>query len=274
MKKALLFLFFVGLTSSTWAQTVSFNKYKYLIVDSKFNFVSEVDGYRTSSLTKFLFNKMGFEAYLDNEEFNDDLAQNSCKALYAEVRDESGFLVTKSYIDIKDCKGRVLYTSQEGRSKNKSYEKAYRQSIRQAFESIAKIPYKYDPTLSEETTVVETVKEEPKPKVVEKKKEVKKEPLKVVQTAEVKNTFVKKEEPKPVVSKENTAEVLYAQPNQNGFQLVNTKPAIVFVLLKTNDPKKFIIKDKNGTFTKKGNTWVAEYYDNGQLVTKEYQVKF
>jgi len=274
MKKALLFLFFMGLAGVTWSQTVSFNKYKYLIVDSKFDFVSEVDGYRTSSLTKFLFQKKGFEAYLDNEEYNDELAQNSCIALYAEVRDESGFLVTKSYIDIKDCKGRVLFTSQEGRSKNKSYEKAYRESIRQAFESIAKIPYKYDPSLKEETSVVKTVKEETKAKVVEAKKEVKKKPLKVVQEAPVKNTFVKKEESKPTVSTNGSTAVLYAQPNQNGFQLVNTKPAVVFVLLKTNDPEKFIIKDKNGTFTKKGNNWVAEYYENGQLVTKEYQVKF
>lgn len=274
MKRTLLSLFFVGLVNMTWSQEVNLNKYKYLVVDSKFDFVSQVDGYRTSSLTKFLFNKKGFEAYLDNEEFNDDLAQNSCKALYAEVRDESAFLVTKSYIDIKDCKGKVLYTSQQGRSKHKSYEKAYRESIRQAFESIAKLPYKYDPTLAENVSVAKTVKEEKPIKVVKETKEIKKEPLKVVQTTEVKNTFVQKEESKSVVSNNNTAEVLYAQPNKNGFQLVNTKPAIVFILLKTNDPKKFIIKDKNGTFSKKGDNWLAEYYEDGQLVSKEYQVKF
>lgn len=279
MKRLLTLLFLICTISSISSQTVNFNKYKYLIVDSKFDFVRQVDGYKTSSFTKFLFKKKGFVTYLDNEEYDDELAQNGCKALYAQVKDESGFLVTKSFIEIRDCKSNLLYRSSEGRSKLKSYAKAYRQSIRQAFESIIAIPYEYDPSLSETKEVAEKKvvekKAEKKPKVEKTPKEVKKEPVRVVQTAEVKNTFVKKEEPKPAtVTKEESADLLYAQPNETGYQLVNTKPAIVFVLLKTNDPNKFFIKDRNGTFTKKGDHWLAEYYDNGKLVTKQYQVKF
>ncbi len=281
MKRMLFFLTLVLTVSYGWSQqTVNLNKYKYLVVDSKFDFVKQIDGYSTSSFTKFLFKKKGFEVYLDNEEFSQDLAQNGCKALYAEVKDNSGFLKTRSYIEITDCKGKLLFRSKEGVSRLKDYARAYREAIREAFQDVVKLPYEYDPSLSEQTSVVttETIKEEPKPVVAvkkEAKKEVKKAPVMVVKEVPVKKSVVKPiEESKLKAKKEEKIAVLYAQPNENGFQLVNTKPAIVFVLLKTNNPQKFIIKDKNGTLTRNGDVWIAEYYADGQLTTERYQVKF
>ena len=250
--KFLLIPLFILSINLTVAQTINFNKYQYVIVDSKFDFVRQVDGYRTSSLTKFLFKKKGFITYLDNEEYTDELAKNGCKALYAEVKDVSGFFVTKSYIEIRDCKDRLLFKSSEGTSKYKEYEKAYRQSIRRAFESISEIPYEYDLSLSknEEEVKKETIKEEVNisPKVQENSKTL---------------TPTKK-----------LTGLLYAQVSENGFQLVDSKPAVVFFLLRTNNPHQFIIKDKNGVFTKIEGDWLAEYYDNGKLVSKRYQVKF
>ena len=55
--KFLLIPLFILSINLTFAQTINFNKYQYVIVDSKFDFVRQVDGYRTSSLTKFLFKK-------------------------------------------------------------------------------------------------------------------------------------------------------------------------------------------------------------------------
>ena len=69
-------------------------------------------------------------------------------------------------------------------------------------------------------------------------------------------------------------ETVYAQEKPYGFQLVNTTPAIVFQILKTNLDAVFILKDKNGVFYKKGKNWIAEYYIKNQIVQKEYQVKF
>jgi hypothetical protein len=282
MKRILFFLTFALMISFGWSQNaVNLNKYKYLVVDSKFDFVKQVDGYKTSSFTKFLFKKKGFDTYLDNEEFNEDLAQNGCKALYAEVKDNSGFLKTRSYIEITDCKGKLLFRSKEGTSRLKDYARAYREAIRQAFDDVIKIPYEYDPSLSEEpvvvTKAVQTIKEEPK-QVVEVKKEAKQEskkaPVMVVKEVPVKNTTTKPVDTQIKATKEKKIPVLYAQPNANGFQLVNTEPAIVFVLLKTNNPQKFIIKDMNGTLTRNGDVWIAEYYSNGQLTTERYQVKF
>jgi hypothetical protein len=277
MKKLISsFLFLLLAVTATTAQDINFNQYKYVIVNSKFDFVRQVDGFRTSSLTKFLFNKMGFIAVMDNEELDDELAVNRCSAIYADVKDDSGMLTTKNYIEIKDCKGRLLFTSLTGSSRSKQYEKAYRQAIKEAFQSIEKIGYNYDPTLAKKEAFSKVKKEkvkETKPVKVAKPTKDKKAPLMVTQEVTVKETTPVKTVVKKDIQK-NTIIKLYAQPNANGYQLVNTKPEIVFVLLKTNTADKFFIKDKNGTFVKDGDYWLAEYYDNGKLIVQKYEVKF
>ena len=75
-------------------------------------------------------------------------------------------------------------------------------------------------------------------------------------------------------SNNTTIDVLYAQSVENGFQLVNTKPEVVYVILKTSSKDRFIIKGKSGSITKKNDVWVAEFYEDGKLQVKEYQIKF
>lgn len=271
MKSIFSFLALLLITTSVFGQEINLNKYKYVIVNDKFDFVRFNDGYQTSSLTKFLFNKKGFEAHIENEEMPDDLMNNRCKALFADVKDDSGLLRTKLYIELRDCNGKILYTSPKGMSKLKSYVKAYRVSIKQAFEEISKMPYKYDASLIDNKKVVVTNTKKEDPKKVEVKKPnkvVKKEPKMVVSEVKVKYT-------EDQTKKNNTKlELLYAQETSTGYQLVNTKPEVVFVLLKTSDSNKYIIKDKNGTFVKSGDHWIAEYYENGKLINQKYQVKF
>ena len=67
---------------------------------------------------------------------------------------------------------------------------------------------------------------------------------------------------------------MYAQKITNGFQLVNTKPEMVFQILKSSKKEFFYIKNKNGVLFKNGNNWIAEYYENNQLIQKKYQIKF
>ncbi len=248
MKKILLIALFIS--TASFAQK-SINNYKYVIVPSKFDFVKEKDKYQTSSLTKFLFNKYGFTAFLDDEELPAEIADNRCLALTGTVRDDSSMFTTKSVIELKDCYNKVVFTSQEGRSKEKEYKKAYQEAIRNAFKSVQALKYKYVPL--QEDVVIKT-KEVPAvvtvPKVVESK------PI---------------EAATPTT---NAKDVLYAQPIANGFQLVNMKPEVVFQVLKTNVKDVFVIKDKNGILYKSGNSWFAEYYANNSKVTKEYQVKF
>ena len=50
-------------------QEINLEKYKYIVVSDKFHFVKTIDGFQTSSLTKFLLKKKGFQVYLSNENF-------------------------------------------------------------------------------------------------------------------------------------------------------------------------------------------------------------
>ena len=74
--------------------------------------------------------------FLDNEEFNDELSMNRCSAIYIDAKDDSGLLNTKIFLEIKDCKGRLLLKSANGSSRLKKYVKAYRESIKGAFNSL------------------------------------------------------------------------------------------------------------------------------------------
>ena len=237
-------LFLVG-------QELKLDNYKYIIVADKFHFVKEVDGFQTSSLTKFLLEKKGFQVFLSNENFPDELTKDKCNnALFADVKDESDFLTTKSIIVLNDCKGKNIYTSKVGKSKLKEYKKAYQASIRSAFDSMTDFIYSNKPSekslITPEITIIDKIVVTPDP--VSQKKEVVKEIL--------------------------PSENLYAQPIPNGFQLVNTTPEVVYVLLKTGVKDIFLLKDKTGIVYKSVEKWFVEFYQNEMLVTKELKVKF
>ena len=151
-------------------------------------------------------------------------------------------------INNPNCNGNVLYSSAVGKSKEKDYKKSYQEAIRNAFDSMEDLDYHYAGVPEE--VVVETILE--------------------VEEIEPVQKIVSKE----IVKPSNSLEVLYSQAKSNGFQLVNTIPAVVFQILKTNVKDVFVIKDKNGIIYKNGNNWVAEYYENDALVVKQYNVKF
>jgi len=247
MKKILLIALFI--TTAGFAQK-SINNYKYVIVPTKFDFVKGKDKYQTSSLTKFLFNKYGFTALLEDEKLPSDVVNNRCLALTGVVKDDSSLFTTKSIVELRDCYNKVVFTSQVGKSKEKDYKKAYHEAIRNAFKSVQALKYKYIP--SKEVAVI--------------KEEVTAPVISAVEIVKSKAVEAKEES--------TTKKALYAQPITNGFQLVNTKPEVVFQVLKTNVKDVFVIKDKNGILYKNGGSWFAEYYKNGTKVTKQYQIKF
>ncbi|WBX71889.1 hypothetical protein [Tenacibaculum retecalamus] len=249
MKK--IFLILLMLTTSIFAQK-KVNNYKYVIVPNKFDFFNKKDQYQTSSLTKFLFNKYGFIAVLEDEKLPNDLAKDRCLALTGVIKKESGMFSTKTFVELRDCFNNVVYSSVVGKSKLKDYKKAYNESIRNAFKTIEKLNYKYTPLKKEKVEVVN----ENIPAVVALPKIVVNKPVSV-------NT-----------NKEVEIANLYAQSTANGYQLVNTKPEVVFQLLKTNIKDVFVIKNKNGILYKKNAIWIAEYYKENVQVIKKYQIKF
>lgn len=156
MKYLAAFLLFFCFVSEGFTQR-SLNDYSFVIVPEKFDFVNEKDKYQLNSLTKFLFNKHGFNAYFDSE--RPDVKR--CDGLYAEVDGKPAMIRTKVTVILKDCYGDEVYRTAVGKSKIKAYNKTYTAALRQAFLSIDSLDIKQkDPTIfGKDESVEETEKE-------------------------------------------------------------------------------------------------------------------
>ncbi|RBW61379.1 hypothetical protein DS884_03460 [Tenacibaculum sp. E3R01] len=245
MKKVFFVLFLV--TTTVFCQK-KVNNYKYVIVPTRFDFLKKEDQYKANSLTKFLFKKYGFTVFLDNEKLPKELGDNRCLALTGTIKDDSGMFTVKSIVQLKDCYNNIVFSSKVGKSKLKDYKKGYHEAIRDAFKSVQALKYKYN---SEAIKVVDISKKEVVTPIV---KEVK--VVDAVKTINIENN------------------VLYAQPINNGFQLVNTKPERVYEILNTSVKDVFVLKNKKGILFKNKDKWIVEYYEDTTKVVKHYSIKF
>lgn len=261
------------------------NDYKYIIIPMQYEFQKSEDEYQVNSLTKFLFNKYGYTAFFQNEQFPSDLDSNRCLALTADIVNLKGFLTTKLQIELKDCKNNVIATSKIGKSKVKAYEKAYNMAIRDAFSTFQFFNYSYkeNPDIQNVNTANLTDKE----KEIERlKKEV--ETLKEhaveqstgsEQSSEniIENTQENQKqlaETKTIISEDNQSEILYAQPIRGGYQVVDTEPKKVMVLLLSGAENYFIVQGKDAVVYKKDNVWMYAENDGKNMTVKKIQLKF
>ena len=266
MKNIILVLFLTMSNIFVFGQEKKVNNYKFIVVPDQFDFLKQKDEYKTSSLTKFLLKKNGFTVVLNSDQYPKDLIDNPCSGLKALVLDKSSMFKLKVIIELRDCSNRLLYTSDEGVSKLKEYKKGFQEAIRNAHASMIDVVY--------EPLLLETIRKDKKeivtvnPVLVKEVKEVKLE----VELPGINNI----EEAAQVSPTNNIAldGTLYAQPKENGFQLINLKPQVVFVILNTSVKGVFVIKDKNGLLYKKGENWIAEFYEGGEIVVKKYNIKF
>lgn len=244
--KFLLLIFFTSIIG--FAQSV--NDFKAVIVPIKFDFAKGVNPYRLSTMTKANLIKAGFNAFYENDQLPAELI-NRCDLLYADVKRDNAFLVTKLFIELKDCFGKVVYTSEMGRSKEKEYEAAYRESLDLAFVSVNNLHYKYNGKTGAVSAITPTVS--------------------VMASAVPVTTTVAT--PVADISDPN---LLYAQPTETGYQLIDKTPKVVMKLMKTSRPDSFIaIKDGiQGTLNAKDNQWFFEYYKDDKLVSEKVSVKF
>lgn len=242
--RILLLLLFI----SSYGFSQSLNDYKAVVIPLKYDFMRSDNQYRLATLTKFNLNKVGFEAFYANESGSE--SYNRCDLLYIDVVKENGFLVTKLYITFKDCYGKIVFTSDVGRSKTKEYELAYAEALNQAFMSVNALNYKYNGKVST---------------VGNNQSQIAVAPAAVASSAVVK-TVVNNDDPN----------LLYAQPTETGYQLIDKTPKVVMKLMKTSRPDSFIaIKgDIQGSLNAKDNEWYFEYYKNDKLVSEKVVVKF
>ncbi|CAN5172512.1 hypothetical protein BH23BAC2_BH23BAC2_16620 [soil metagenome] len=136
MRKAFLLIFFAGIINS---QGQELSSYKYVLIPGKYEFLKEADQYQLNSLTKFLFEKYGFETYVEGEGIPGEYLNNRCEGLFANVENNSGMLRTRLRVTLKDCNNRQVFISEEGVSKEKDYRNSYQEALRKAFESIPKV---------------------------------------------------------------------------------------------------------------------------------------
>ncbi len=136
-------LFLIFSFSILFAQN-DINSYKYILVPKQFEFQRSADQYQLNSLTKFLFERAGFTVLFIDENFPADLASNSCLGLKAKINNESGMFSTKMNIELLNCYNQTIFSTKEGRSKEKDYKTAYHEALRMAFEDIENLKYAYD----------------------------------------------------------------------------------------------------------------------------------
>jgi hypothetical protein len=254
--KFLLTVLFVSVIGFAQQAAESVNDYKAVIVPLKYDFMKSDNQYRMATISKGNLTKAGFEAFYANEQLPAEL-NDRCQLLYMEVRKDNAFLVTKLFVEFKDCYGKVIYTSEVGKSKEKDYEVAYRESLNMAFVSVNGLHYKYSG---------KTVASSPRAGMITA--------APVAVAAAVTPAVQQTVTPTPVADVADP-NLLYAQPTDNGFQLIDKTPKVVMKLLKTSRPDSFIaIKDGiQGSLNAK-DKWFFEYYQNDKLVSEKVSVKF
>ncbi len=141
MKKFITFIFlFMGIFIS---KAQDLNSYRFVVVPEKFEFQKEPNQYELNSLAKFLFEKHGFEAFIEGEDMPLVFVQNRCEGLFANVANESGLFRTRLVLTLKDCNNRVVYTSPEGTSREKDFQTAFHEALRNAFSPLGNLNYNY-----------------------------------------------------------------------------------------------------------------------------------
>lgn len=242
----LLFLFFF-FSLSVFAQE-NLNHYKYVIVPQLYTFLKQPNQYGLNSLTKELLENKDFTVFYDDTKLPSEINANKCDGLVAEILEKNGMFSTNLTLVLKDCGGQVVFKSKEGKSREKEYRESYSLALQDAFISLNDYKYEYKAPFSEIA----------KP---------------IVREAISKSEAISSQA--TPISKQ-IDETLYAQPIENGYQLVDSSPKKVLTLFRTSVQDYFIAKNEtvNGVLLKKNGDWFFEYYQSNQLVSEKLRIKF
>ena len=251
--------------------------YKYAIVPEKFDFQGEPNQFRLNQLTKFLLKKYGFEAYVESDELPEDLRENNCLALRAIV-ESSGTFKTRTKVKFVDCYNNLIFISDEAVTREKEYSKAYNLTIREAFNSVERLNYKYIPKegAQENKEKPNTVKKEVKPKIESKKEDEIEEVEK--KGAESITIAPEKSEDNPLDSfKKYTrnSEQFYLKSGLGGMYMVDKNNDTVFKLQDTSKDNVFIVTINNligvAFLNKEDRFYTLEYFKGKERKIEIYK---
>ena len=247
--KKILFIITVLFAISVTAQS----KYEVIIVPKKFSFLKSENKYNLNSLTKSFFETEGFKVFYAEENLPKEIANNRCNSLFADVVADNGLFTSRLSVVLTDCQNNIVLTSSEGTSREKDYHKAYNEALRIALVSL-RGNLKIENNNSVEVAKVDEKKLE---EIIEKTELIEVQPIIAA----------------PVKQNEGS---LYALPIQNGYKIVDSTPAVVYLIFATTNESVYIASkgEVKGVFMKKMNGWFFEYYKNEILVSEKVEVKF
>ncbi|MFV9483085.1 hypothetical protein ACNI3T_04565 [Christiangramia sp. ASW11-125] len=264
------------------------NDYKYIIVPESYDILGKTNQYQLNALTKFLFEKNGFQTIMKTKTWPEDLQQNPCLGVSPVLVEDSGLFVTKMHIELQDCKGMTVYKTREGKSKEKEFQAAYQESFRDAFQELADLPYEYSSAINE------SVKKSSENSSVKVGRNI---------TSEVKNEVVPESEsnvtPEVLASEKNDlpagSEVdenltslensvwIYGDAvfelrayNSNYALYQRNAPEPIALLLKTNKPNEFVYRSllNSGTVSYRKNSGIEiSYFDSDTNQQKSVLLK-
>lgn len=273
MKKFLAYIFIFGFVLVASAQDI--NNYKYVIIPETFEFTGDIDQYRLNSLTKFLFEKNGYNTLMRTENKPEDLQQQRCLGLQTRLEDNSGLFVTKLKLKLVDCNDQVVFETKEGRSREKDFQVAYQEALRDAFTSLEKIDYRYVQSSDKNDksekgiVVIPSVKEQFSEKAEEVEKEVEVEKtVEVEASTEITNNMVQSS--KAAVSR--LAERTYQYSGKN-YSLKETSQGLGLFQENSSDPIAILIEtDKGGSYIYNSltNQGVAYFNEKGNLIVEYF----
>lgn len=267
MLKKIIVILVVCFTAQSFAQN-KLNNYKYILVPLQYEFFEEADKYQLNSLTEFLFNKYKFTAFLEDKELPEDLLENRCLALMVNTVENKTMFKTKLKVQLINCNGQVVYTTQEGESRRKEYKSSYSEALRNALSELNKINYRYNETNTlTELSVQENSKKE---KEIEKlKKEIKdlKKDKSIIQD-NISEHVNEDLSLKPAIN------TLYAQSINNGFQLVDSTPNLVYTIYYSGKEDIYIVKNHDAIIYKLEGNWVLAEFINNKTQVKVINIKF
>lgn len=275
------------------------NDYKYIIVPKRFDAFKKENRHQTSTMVKFLFGEKGFTAVYDDA-LPADLANNRCLGLTADLLDNSTMFNTKTIIVLKDCQNNEVFRTLEGVSKAKEYRDAYLEALRESFKSFNSVNYAYVPKEDNEEEVeteapvtisfkddVKSLDNKPDSRVVEQeatpedqtyksKEPVPSNIVKIERVQEDEEMQQEVEVEEPITNEPLTSDLLYAQPIENGYQLVDNTPKVVLKLEETSVENVFLANYEGitGVVFKKDGKWFLEYSENGKKQLQELNIKF
>ena len=235
MKKIVLLLVF-GFCIQGFSQVL--NKYQYVVVPTKVDFMKVENEHRLNTIVKNKLEKMGFIAYYENN-IPLEVAQKSCEILKVDLVKGGTFVWTKMNLIFKDCQGKVVFQSDEGKSKDKDFKIAHTECTDQIFESLFALKYKFEEAQEK--------------------------------------SFVNKDELKSNVNQnEATNDNLIAEKTSSGYVLKNNQNQTIYKVTSTGKSDLFLAQrgQNNGMLYLKDGNWIFEYTINDQLFSEIVKVKF